>query len=63
MVGYYGGFRNIELRALKFGFLLDGAGVGCLAYSSLLYVVVEHHAEILGGCVHGLFEVPFCYLM
>ena len=26
MVGYYGGFRNIELRALKFGFLLDGAG-------------------------------------
>ena len=26
VVGYYGGFRNIELRALKFGFLLDGAG-------------------------------------
>ena len=26
MVGYYGGFRNIELRALKFGYLLDGAG-------------------------------------
>ena len=26
VVGYYGGFRNIELKALKFGFLLDGAG-------------------------------------
>ena len=39
------------------------AGVGCLAYSSLLYVVVEHHAEILGGRVHGLFEVPFCYFV
>ena len=26
VVGYYGGFRNIELKALKFGFLLDEAG-------------------------------------
>ena len=24
VVGYYGGFRNIELKALKFGFVLDG---------------------------------------
>jgi hypothetical protein len=24
VVGYYGGFRNIELKALKFGFVMDG---------------------------------------
>ena len=25
VVGYFGGFRNVELKSLKFGFLLDGA--------------------------------------